>query len=196
MADRVCGRCSASVGAEARFCQMCGHALGRQCGDCGYTSQGTALFCGGCGKQLNSVDASVAPRSVSPLVEGRRVVTILFADLSGYTQLSSELDAEELHRVVQAFFDRLESIVTGLGGTVERYIGDAVMCIFGAPVARHDDGLRAVRAGLEIQAAMPGLSREMGRELSTTVGLANGTLRADEKIIYQAENLKVGLFKS
>lgn len=174
MADRACGRCSASVGADARFCEMCGHALGRQCAACGYTSQGKALFCGGCGKQLDDAASSVSARSVPPSVEGRRVVTILFADLSGYTQLSSELDAEELHRVVQAFFDRLEGIVTGLGGTVERYIGDAVMCIFGAPVARHDDGLRAVRAGLEIQAAMPGLSREMGRELKTTVGLANG----------------------
>ena len=120
-------------------------------------------------------------------------MTVLFADICGYTRLAETLDAEEVHGIVQAYFDRLERIVVRRGGVVERYIGDAVMCVFGAPIAHMDDALRAVRAAVAIQEAMPDLSRELGQALQSTVGVATGEVvvmgsRAD----YAAEITVVG----
>ncbi|MEX8502698.1 MAG: adenylate/guanylate cyclase domain-containing protein [Leptothrix ochracea] len=128
------------------------------------------------------------------VVEGRRQATILFTDLSGFTELSVQLDAEDLHAIVQAYFDRVEQIVEGLGGSIERYVGDAVMAVFGARRAHGDDALRAVRAGLDIQAAMPALSQHFNRHLASVVGIASGEIvvmapRAD----YAAEVAIVGV---
>ena len=108
--------------------------------------------------------------------ESRREVTTLFSDLSGFTDLATQLDPEDLHGLMQIYFDTVQAIVVRLGGSVDRYLGDALMAIFGATLAHEDDALRAVRAGLEIQAAMPELSQRLGRSLQCVVGIATGNV--------------------
>lgn len=107
-----------------------------------------------------------------------RQVTILFADLVGFTKMSSELDAEEIHSILGHFLDVADSIIRKHGGTVDKHIGDCAMAIFGAPVAHSNDPLRAVRAALEIQDAMPAVSELADREINTHIGIANGQVIA------------------
>ncbi|MDG1169057.1 MAG: adenylate/guanylate cyclase domain-containing protein [Sulfitobacter sp.] len=106
----------------------------------------------------------------------RRQVTTVFADLTGYTQLSRELDNEDLHDVLSEFYDRFNEIVTRMGGTIDRHIGDCVMAVFGAPVSHGNDTERALRTSIEMHRAMEELSRRFGRELSVHIGAATGTV--------------------
>ena len=98
------------------------------------------------------------PRVSSPLPEAeRRQVTVLFADLAGYTKLAGELDAEEVHALLGSFFDLADTSVANHGGTVDKHIGDCVMAVFGAPVAYGNDAERCIRAALDIGRRMPEL---------------------------------------
>jgi class 3 adenylate cyclase/tetratricopeptide (TPR) repeat protein len=108
----------------------------------------------------------------------RREVTILFVDLSGYTRLTSTLGAEATHQLVQRFYERVTGTMRGFGGTVERHVGDAVMAVFGVPVAHGNDPERALRAALAIHEAMPLLSEEVGHPLSVHAGIASGQVVA------------------
>jgi class 3 adenylate cyclase/tetratricopeptide (TPR) repeat protein len=108
----------------------------------------------------------------------RRRVGVLFADLAGYTPLAAELDAEEVHALLNAFFQQVDRLVTEHGGHVDKHIGDCVMAVFGAPVAHGNDMARAVSAGLAIRSAMPGLSSAVGRPLSVHIGVAGGQVVA------------------
>ena len=92
-----------------------------------------------------------------PLGE-RRQVTVLFADLSNFTGLSSELGAEATHVLLNRYFEMTDGIVEGYGGTIDKHIGDNVMAVFGAPIAHNDDPERAVRAALDIHGGHEGLS--------------------------------------
>ncbi len=108
----------------------------------------------------------------------RRQVTVLFADLSGFTRLSNELDAEEIHALLNRYFETVDGIVEGYGGTVDKHIGDNVMAVFGAPVAHTDDPERAVRTATDIHQAMTGLSDDLGRDLTAHIGIASGQVVA------------------
>jgi len=137
----------------------CGATLERRCGSCGTPAPPEARFCMSCGEQLDDVAAGPgrpAPRRAAPerLPEERRQVTVLFADLSGYTAVAEHRDPEAVKALVDRALMRLGEEVVRYGGTVDKYIGDNVMAIFGAPVAHEDDAERAVRAGLGMQAAM------------------------------------------
>jgi class 3 adenylate cyclase/tetratricopeptide (TPR) repeat protein len=122
---------------------------------------------------------SEAISSHSIALEGeRRQVTVLFADLSGFTQLSNELGAEATHGLLNRYFETVDSVVEAYGGTIDKHIGDNVMAVFGAPVAHTNDPERAVRAALEIHAAMPRLAEEVGRSLSAHIGIASGQVVA------------------
>jgi class 3 adenylate cyclase/tetratricopeptide (TPR) repeat protein len=116
-------------------------------------------------------------RKPPPTAE-RRQVTVLFADITGYTRLSTELDAEELHTVLGEFVDRADAIIRDHGGSVDKHVGDSVMAVFGAPVAHSDDPLRAVHAAEAIHAAMPQISARAGRPLSVHIGIASGQVVA------------------
>jgi class 3 adenylate cyclase len=100
----------------------------------------------------------------------RRQVTVLFADLAGYTALSNELDPEEILALLERFFDRVDWIVKEHGGHIDRHIGDCVMAIFGAPIAHGNDAERAIRAALAIREAIPELSAGLGRPLGVHIG--------------------------
>ena len=122
---------------------------------------------------------AAVPPEAAPEIEGeRRQVTVLFADLTGYTELSRQLDAEEVHGLLDRFFDRVDGIVDRFGGTVDKHIGDCVMAVFGAPTAHGNDAERATRAALAIRDAMSGLSGELGRALEVHIGLAAGQVVA------------------
>lgn len=108
----------------------------------------------------------------------RRQVTVLFADIAGYTQLSTQLDPEETYELLNAYFEAVDGIVEEYGGKVDKHIGDAVMAIFGAPVAHSDDPLRAVRAAVQIHEAMPKLAQRFGYELKAHIGIASGVVVA------------------
>ena len=113
----------------------------------------------------------------APPPEGeRRQLTIFFADLSGYTELTDALDAEELHELMGFVFDSIDRIIEDHGGTVHRHVGDEVMALFGTPVAHTDDPMRAVRAAFETHRAMTALGIKQGRNLAVHIGIASGSV--------------------
>jgi class 3 adenylate cyclase/tetratricopeptide (TPR) repeat protein len=119
-----------------------------------------------------------AARAAGPSEGERRQVTILFADLCGFTALSQSLDPEEVRELVGRYTTLVDDIVVGYGGTVDKHIGDAVMALFGAPRAHDDDPMRAARAALDIHQALAQLSETSSRPLQAHVGIANGEVVA------------------
>ena len=130
------------------------------CGACGASNPATSNFCAECGARL------VVPERR----EERKVVTVLFADLVGFTSRSEQLDVEDVRGTLAPFHSRLRQILESFGGTVEKFIGDAVMAVFGAPVAHEDDPERAVRAGLAIRDEMS----DLGADLHVRIGINTG----------------------
>jgi class 3 adenylate cyclase len=119
------------------------------CASCGRESEGDFAFCPYCGAAL------VAKPSTAR--EQRKIVTVVFCDVAGSTSLGESVDPEALRSILHRYFERIKAIVEGHGGTVEKFVGDAVMAVFGVPVLHEDDALRAVRAASEILAALPEL---------------------------------------
>lgn len=148
---------------------------GACCHQCQEAAPAKAKFCAECGAKLGASAAIVG--SKAPGGE-RRQVTILFADITGYTRMSSELDPEELHALLERYFRMVDGLIRDFGGTVDKHIGDAVMGVFGAPVSHGNDPERAVRAALKIHQGMQVLSGELGRSLSVHIGIANGEVVA------------------
>jgi adenylate cyclase len=147
----------------------CGAGLEGACPSCGASTQPDARFCIECGAALAESPESgttAAPPAREP-AEERRQATILFADLSGYTAVSEQLDPEEIKALVDRALDRLSREVVAHGGRVDKYIGDNVMAVFGAPVAYEDDPERAVRSGLAMQAAMEEINAEISSRPAT-----------------------------
>ena len=108
----------------------------------------------------------------------RRQVTILFADLCGFTAISQALDPEDVRELVGRYTALVDGIVVGYGGTVDKHIGDAVMALFGAPRAHDDDPIRAARAALDIHEALSRMSGTTARPLQAHVGIASGEVVA------------------
>ena len=108
----------------------------------------------------------------------RRQVTVLFADIAGFTVLSNELDAEHIHALLSAFFEQVDRIISDFGGRIDKHIGDCAMAVFGAPLAHSDDVRRAVASALAIHAAMDQVSQFMHREITAHVGIASGEVVA------------------
>src|SRR5205809_7490488 len=121
-----------------------------KCGSCGAENREGARFCGSCGAAL----AVVRER------EQRKTVTVVFCDVTGSTSLGESVDPEALRGLLARYFERMKAIVESHGGTVEKFVGDAVMAVFGVPVVHEDDALRAVRAAFEMREAFPALSIE------------------------------------
>jgi len=167
----------------------CGIALDRRCEACGEPAPDGARFCMGCGANLEARSGAESPRAepasaveadapavalASPTLDERRTVTVLFADLSGYTAVAASMDPETVKRQLERILGRLGEEVVAYGGHVDKYIGDNVMAIFGAPVAHGDDPERAVRAGLGMQAAMDELNEPLRAQHDVTFELCVG----------------------
>src|SRR5918996_5907788 len=143
----------------AQFCGSCGQPLVATCPRCGTDVPAGFSFCTSCGSPLRGVaqhvDAgAVAPSVNAPIPAGtsseRRLISVLFCDLVDFTGLAESLDPEEVRDILSRYFEAAREIVAGHGGTIEKFIGDAVVSVWGSPVAREDDAERAVRAALEI----------------------------------------------
>jgi class 3 adenylate cyclase/tetratricopeptide (TPR) repeat protein len=171
----TCSACGNENPAGKRFCGDCGAPLGATCPSCGAENPPDKRFCGDCGTALDAVPAptAAAPRE-APVAE-RRLVTVLFADLVGFTPLSESRDPEEVRELLSRYFDTTRRLIELYGGTVEKFIGDAVMAVWGTPVATEDDAERAVRAGLDLVAAVSALGDEVGApDLRARAGVLTG----------------------
>jgi class 3 adenylate cyclase/tetratricopeptide (TPR) repeat protein len=169
----ICHSCGAANSAERRFCLECGTALTRLCSGCGSPNEADAKFCGQCGDGLANEGPAGLVRA-APAAE-RRVVSVLFADLVGFTDLSASRDAEEVRELLTRYFDSARRLVERYGGAVEKFIGDAVMAVWGAPVANEDDAERAVRTALDMIAAVSALADELALpDLRLRVGVLTG----------------------
>src|SRR5450755_2833917 len=171
-----CPNCQTINPPNAKFCLECGNRL-IVCPNCGTVNPRTARFCIECGTRLQPVGDNTAPLPTvtEPPVgvarpasngtaaarsdvllppEERRVVTVMFADITGSTPLADRLDPEDMRAILTGYFNLMTEQIRKHGGTVEKYIGDAVMAVFGAPFAHEDDPDRAIRAALDMQAAL------------------------------------------
>ncbi len=172
---RPCPSCHATNDDDARFCASCGASLAAACEACGAGLPDDALFCPACG-------TPVAAPEQEPRGQERRVVTLLFADLSGSTALGERLDPERLHQVLDRYFAAMRIEIEAEGGTVEKFIGDAVVAGFGTPIAHEDDAARALRAALRMQARLPSLNEDLeaafGVMLEVRIGVNTGEVLA------------------
>ncbi|MGZ4127830.1 MAG: adenylate/guanylate cyclase domain-containing protein, partial [Actinomycetota bacterium] len=109
-----------------------------------------------------------------PAVAERRLVSVLFADLVGFTSFSEGRDAEEVRELLSRYFDTCRRLIDRYGGTIEKFIGDAVMAVWGTPAAREDDAERAVRAALDLVSAVSELGVEIGTDLKARAGVLTG----------------------
>jgi len=153
-----------------------------KCPKCEYENPVGHKFCGECGNSLieasDKADASVSIESE------RKHVTIMFSDLSGYTAMTERLDPEEVKEIMSLIFAKITRIIKMYDGFIERFIGDAVMAVFGIPKAHEDDPVRAVRAAMEIHAAVATLSPQfegkIGRPLTMHTGINTGLVVSGE----------------
>ena len=166
----TCTRCGTGNSPGRKFCTECGAALALACPSCGSALDGTEKFCGECGTSLSS---AAAPAQ-APAAE-RRLVSVLFADLVGFTAASAERDPEEIRELLSRYFETCKRLIGLYGGTVEKFIGDAVMAVWGTPTATEDDAERAVRAALDLVAAVSALGDEVGAsQLRARAGVLTG----------------------
>jgi class 3 adenylate cyclase len=167
----ACPQCAADNPAGQRFCGSCGAPLAATCSSCGGTYLPGQRFCGECG---SSLAVAQAPEVAEPAAE-RKLVSVLFADLVGFTSLSEQRDAEDTRELLSRYFDTCRRLIELYGGTVEKFIGDAVMAVWGTPTATEDDAERAVRAALDLVAAVSALGDEVGApELRARAGVLTG----------------------
>jgi class 3 adenylate cyclase/tetratricopeptide (TPR) repeat protein len=137
-----------------------------RCASCGFTNAAGLKFCGDCGARL--------AQSTPAGGRERKVVSVLFCDLVAFTAASDGADPEDVQAALSPYHARARTEIERFGGTVEKFIGDAVMAAFGAPVVHEDDPERAVRAGLALLAAVAELNIEHGLDLSVRIGVATG----------------------
>ena len=123
------------------------------CERCGTECPNGSLSCGACGARLPEIGGSRLMRTVA---------TALFCDVAASTALGEELDPEVLHGVMNRYFAEIRATIVRHGGTVEKFIGDAVMAVFGVPQVHEDDALRAVRAAAEIRERLPSVEARVG----------------------------------
>jgi class 3 adenylate cyclase/tetratricopeptide (TPR) repeat protein len=187
VACRSCGRENPRT---HRFCGGCGTPLSVACGSCGTDLEADDRFCGACGTAVPVSGGAVvtalpeqaaAPRPapavpvVAPVDAERRLVSVLFVDLVGFTTLSQDRDPEAVRDLQSAYFDQARTIVARYGGTIEKYIGDAVMAVWGTPIAREDDAERAARAAIDLVGAVTTLDDDAsGQALRARAGVVSG----------------------
>ncbi|MEO7327434.1 MAG: adenylate/guanylate cyclase domain-containing protein, partial [Minicystis sp.] len=216
-----CPSCSHDNRAERRFCAECGAALAARCASCGEVNQPREKFCGGCGAVLAARPMTPAPRSSarnapkhlaekilssrSALEGERKQVTVLFADIKGSMDLAEQMDPEAWSEIMQRFFTILAEGVERFEGFVDKFTGDGIMALFGAPIAHEDHARRACYAALHLQDGLRRYANELrlrrGLNFSARLGLNSGevvvgAIRAvgdDLRMDYTAQGHTVGL---
>jgi class 3 adenylate cyclase len=194
-----CFRCHADNREGRRFCAECGAPFVVACPSCGFSNEPGEKFCGGCGATLTQL-ASVAPgrkfaapdtytprhlaekilTSKSALEGERKPVTVLFVDVSRFTAISERLDPEDVHDLMDGAFGLMLGEVHRYEGSVNQFLGDGLMALFGAPIAHEDHPARAVHAALGIQQALGAYRDELrarrGIEFDVRMGLNSGVV--------------------
>jgi class 3 adenylate cyclase/tetratricopeptide (TPR) repeat protein len=188
----ICTNCATENAPGRKFCANCGTRLAVVCPNCGAANAPADRFCGECGTALDAeataAEAGRGGPAPRPTMEGgpvdavstgsaeRRLVTILFADLVGFTSLSESRDAEDVRELQARYFTTARDVIARYGGTVEKFIGDAVMAVWGAPLAHEDDAERAVRAALELVDAVRAIDAPGGADgrLHVRAGVLTG----------------------
>ncbi len=173
----VCRECGTENRADRKFCKECGTALDATCAACGSGNDPGDKFCGNCGTSLATTPAPVASSpNVEPARAEQRFISVLFADMVGFTSISEAHDSEDIRDLLTVYFERAREIIERFGGVVDKFIGDAVMGIWGAAAAREDDAQRAVRAALELVDMVGALGVEMNIPgLALRAGVNSGT---------------------
>jgi len=187
-----CPRCQHQNRADAQFCRGCGARLEARCPACGAAIEAGSNFCDTCGATLSAAVGTVAARFESPgsytpkhlaekiltsrsALEGeRKQVTVLFADVSGFTSLSEGLDPEDIHGFMTRAFELMLAEVHRYEGTVNQFLGDGIMALFGAPIAHEDHAQRAVHAALGIRSALEGYHEELQRKRGISFRVRQG----------------------
>jgi class 3 adenylate cyclase/tetratricopeptide (TPR) repeat protein len=183
----ICASCGGETPEGKRFCKDCGAPLGGRCPSCNAATIAGSRFCADCGDPLESVTTAevrampasaagdIAAPSGQPVhPQELRHVSVLFCDLVGFTPLSESRDPAEMRDFLSGYFEVARAVIGRYGGVIEKFIGDAVMAVWGAPVAKEDDAERAVRAGLELIDGVSQYGREAGLELEARVGIVTG----------------------
>jgi adenylate cyclase len=200
----TCAGCGLEASPGFAFCPRCGGRLPAPCSACGFTCAPEFAFCPRCGaarasgahgpggaaahREMPAASAAgrrgpAVPKADGPAREAdRRQVTVLFADLSGFTALAERLDPEEVRAFQSALFETLARAIERYDGFVEKFVGDAVMAVFGAPIAHEDDPSRALDAALDMLAGSATLSQRwagrLGRPVTLHVGVHTGAVVA------------------
>src|SRR5690348_17013311 len=174
----VCASCGRENRDGRKFCVGCGRSLAVElaCASCGAPYEPDERFCGECGTALTGNPAPESLESTAAeAVTERRLVSVLFADLVGFTPLSESRDPEEVRELLSRYFDTCRRLIGIYGGTAEKFIGDAVMAVWGTPTAQEDDAERAVRTALDLVTAVAALGEEIGApELALRAGVLTG----------------------
>ena len=169
-----CGACQGETPSDKPFCANCGARVAPLCPSCGAQILKGKPFCASCGSPVSltvhpgaTTDATRATGSSAldatvKSVAERRLCSVLFVDLVGFTPMAESRDPEHVRELLTQYFDRAQRIIDRYGGTVEKFIGDAVMAVWGAPVANEDDAERAVRAALDLVASVTELGNDTG----------------------------------
>lgn len=184
-----CPACGVPVQPGQRYCAQCGAHLARLCRECGVQVPENARFCPSCGTLASpdagatsaagrpAVSRAAAASTATPIAE-RRLISVLFCDLVGFTGASEGRDAEETRELLAAYYELARERVGRYGGTIEKFIGDAVMAAWGVPVAHEDDAERAVRAALDLVSAVPRACPGVEARAAVLTGEAAVTLGA------------------
>ena len=189
-----CPKCQHENPSDARFCNGCGQKLEVACPECGKTNPLGSRFCNGCGFDLskqfvaNESSESSQERDLPPdtsertiLPEGeRRQATVVFSDLSGYTAMNEQLDPEEVEGIMSRIKEEAVRIVESYGGSVNQFVGDEILALFGIPTAHEDDPLRAVKAALDLHEMVrhtsPEVEGRIGKPLRMHTGINTGLI--------------------
>ena len=176
-----CPKCQFDNPAVLEFCGKCGTKLESNCSNCNFVNPPDFKFCGNCGHPLERfVTGEIEPA----FEEERKQVTVLFSDLSGYTAMSERLDPEEVKKIMNHIFGEITSAVSKYDGTIQKFIGDAVVTFFGVPKVHEDDPVRAVRAAREIHelvdAISPRFESKVGKRLAMHTGINTGLVVTGE----------------
>ncbi len=177
-----CPDCQSDNPPQAKFCNQCGRKLEAACPNCGHTNPPQAKFCNECGHGLEA--APDTPERALIGESERKHVTALFADMSGYTAMSEKLDPEEVKDITSQLFDAISKVVAKYDGFIEKYVGDAVLALFGVPRSHEDDPVRAIKAAQEIdrlvQRLSPNWEPRIGRPLVMHSGVNTGLVVTGE----------------
>src|SRR5262245_888220 len=172
--EMSCPGCGNALGLDVAFCALCGTPVGPRCPRCARQCRTVDRFCALCGAEIAGEDAD----SLHLRRAERKLVTVVFVDMVGFTSLGHQFDAETVREAMTSFFRALAAVVRSHGGYVEKFIGDAMLSVFGAPVSRPDDAARALEAAIEMHRVLGEVNElwaeRLGRTIQVRIGVNSG----------------------